>query len=116
VEFLRRHDLIEPEVLRRRLAGLPIADSQVIVPVPPERGRPSKHLDRYMAKFEERVGNGAVLGNPMDEARFLRAWLKESLASEAIPAAESDLPKEETIRNKLIRAFDFSRRHRKIIK
>ncbi|MBI5162957.1 MAG: hypothetical protein HY985_03545 [Magnetospirillum sp.] len=115
VAFCRRHDLIEPEVLRRRLAGLPIPDSQITVPPTQERGRPHKHLDRYMAKFEERIDRGAVLGNPMDEARFLRTWLKECLASEGMPAADNDLPREETIRNKIIAIYDFRRRHRKSV-
>ena len=82
VEFCRSHDLIEPEVLRRRLAGLPIPDSQITVPATPGRGRPHKHLDRYMARFEERLDRGVVSGNPMDEARLLRTWLKECLAAE----------------------------------
>lgn len=109
-EFCRKHDRIEPEVLTRRLAGLPIDDRTVKVPEPPSEGRPRKYRDRYDPKFRERVGANAVMGEAMAEARWLRIWLKDSLLNEGLPTGENDLPKEATIRNHLLRIYDFKSR------
>jgi hypothetical protein len=109
-EFCRKHDYLEPEVLTRRLAGLPIDDRTVKAPEPPSEGRPNKHRDRYDAKFRERVVVNAVMGEAMAEARWLRSWLMDSLLNEKLPVGEGDLPKEVTIRNHLLRIYDFKAR------
>jgi hypothetical protein len=109
-EFCRKYDYIEPEVLTRRLAGLPIDDRTVKAPEPPSEGRPKKHRDRYDSKFRERVVVNAVMGEAMAEARWLRSWLMDSLINDGLPTGESDLPKEATIRNHLLRIYDFKSR------
>ncbi len=110
-EVCRRHDFLEPEVLRRRLTEHGVDAAVAVAERRP--GRPRKYADRYLAKFEERVRTGKVVGSAMGEARWLRAWLRQTLAQEGLPTGENDLPKEETIRNVLGRRFDFQRRRRR---
>lgn len=110
-EVCRRHDFLEPEVLRRRLTEHGV-DAAVAVE---ERrpGRPRKYADRYLAKLDERIRTGEVMGSAMGEARWLREWLRETLAQEGLPTGENHLPKEETIRNVIARRYDFQRRRRR---
>ena len=110
--FCTEHVLREPEILTQRLAAIGVPPGAVDVE-PVEKGRPTKHRDRYMGRFEERIDAGEVLGEAMEEARWLREWLKQTLEAEGQPAGENDLPKETTIRNRLLEVFDFRARCRK---
>jgi len=87
-----------------------VNDHTVKAPKPPSEGRPKKHRDRYDSKFRDRADANAVMGEAMAEARWLRSWLTDSLRNEGLPTGETDLPKEATIRNYLLRVYDFKAR------
>jgi hypothetical protein len=105
-QFCETHSLAEPLILTEQLGR----GYDVIPEATTARGRPSKHATVVEHAFRERVKEGIAAGTPMAEAKALRAWLKGRLEAESRPTGENDLPREETIRNNLLKIYDFDAR------
>ncbi|WP_146747815.1 hypothetical protein [Paramagnetospirillum kuznetsovii] len=105
-QFCEIHSLAEPLILTEHLGR----GYEVIPEASTSRGRPSKHATAVEHAFRERVKEGINAGTPMAEAKALRAWLKGRLEAESRPTGENDLPREETIRNNLLKIYDFDTR------
>ena len=107
--FCRTYDFVEPEALTQRL-DVPQNDDEMRPLAPPTNGRPPKHAERYLTKFRERLALGCAEAEPLQEARWLLAWLREDIEAEGVQVEEGTLPKAETMRNRLIQMYDFKRR------
>lgn len=89
-----------------------ITDSSISVPRK-TKGRRPFHIKTYMEKFLDRAAAGQVEERPIEEARWLREWLRRKLQAGGGIVREKDLPAEETIRNNLYAVWCFDTRQRK---
>jgi len=98
----RTYALVEPLVLTRRLGS----NQDILAPERPRVGRPSK-TDAIVEKFRRRVEEGVADREPIREAAWLRAWEVDRRKAEGLPIDDNILPRVESIRNKLIKLYDF---------
>ncbi|WP_152426967.1 hypothetical protein, partial [Paramagnetospirillum caucaseum] len=77
----------------------PIVSDSAICVLRKTKGRRPFHIKTYIEKFLDRVAAGQVEERPIEEARWLREWLRLQLLAEGRIVREKDLPAEETIRN-----------------
>lgn len=89
-----------------------ITDTAISVPRK-TKGRRPFHIKTYIEKFLDRVAAGQVEERPIEEARWLREWLRQKLLAEGRIVREKDLPAEETIRNNLYAVWCFDTRQLK---
>ena len=102
---------IEPPALAFNVK--PNVDDTLISAHKKTRGRRPIHIKTYIEKFMDRVAAAQVEERPIEEARWLREWLRKKLEAEGSIVREKDLPAEETIRNNLYAVWCFDTRQLK---